>query len=186
MKKHMSHLPVVVALVGAVLMAISIFLPYSSATKEYAENLNAYPDVVIYEDLDMTAKDIVDMSMVEYATVYSELSEELWGDASNGAIYVTLVVLIGGFALLTALFAALKKPIATAIFGLLSFGVFSLQNVDYTDRGVVPSSSYEWGFGYYLFFIAIALVVVGSIWMLVSKIRNKRENAGVEVVRNDE
>lgn len=137
--------PFIVTLIGTVFMFITIFLPYATANKEQAEKFRAYPDEIVYEELDMTAEDMLHITMVEYANVYSQLSEQFWGNTSNGIFYVVMVALIGGFALL----AVLKKPIAIIIFGILSFGVFCLQNWDYTDRGVIPSSSYNWGAGYY-------------------------------------
>ena len=173
-------IPFVAALVGAIIMLATVFLPYATATEDYAEVLGSYPDEIVYEELDMTAKDIMNISMVEYAIVYGNLSEQFWGDAAHGIMYVVLVALIGGFSLLAVLFAVLKKPIAVMIFDILAFGVFSLQNWDYTDRGVIPSSSYDWGAGYYIFYIAAVIVLVGAVWMLVTKIRTKRQLKAAE------
>lgn len=167
--------PFIVALIGTVFMFITIFLPYATANEEQAEKFKAYPDEIVYEELDMTAKDMVNISMVEYANVYGNLSEQIWGDASYGIFYIAMVALIGVFSLLSILFAVLKKPIAVAVFSLLSFGVFSIQNFDYTDRGVIPSSTYEWGAAYYVFYIAFAVALAGAIWMLVSKIIQKKQ-----------
>ena len=71
-------------------------------------------------------------------------------------------------------FAFLKKPVAVIIFNILSFGVFNLQNWDYTDRGVIPSSSYDWGAGYYIFYVAAFVTLAGAIWLLVNKILAKK------------
>lgn len=169
-------IPFFVTLIGALFMFITIFLPYTTATEEQSERFKAYPDEIVYEKLDMTAKDMINISMVEYANVYGNLSEQIWGDTSYGIFYIALVALIGVFSLLSILFSVLKKPIAVIIFSLLSFGVFSIQNFDYTDRGVVPSNTYEWGTAYYAFYIAFAITFVGAIWMLVSKrIQKKQE-----------
>lgn len=173
--KSKTSIPFIACVIGAVLMFITIFLPYATATAEQAERFKAYPDEIVYEELDMTAKDMVNISMVEYAKVYSKLSEEFWGDSLNGIIYVLMVALIGIFSLLSALFSLLKKPIAVMAFGLLAFGVFSLQCFDYKDRGVIPSSSYKWGAAYYIFYIALAVVIIGSAWMLASEIIKKKK-----------
>lgn len=168
-------IPFIVTLIGAAFMFITIFLPYSTANKERAEKLKAYPDQIVYEELDMTAEDMINISMVEYANVYSNLSEQIWGDTSYGIFYIALVALIGIFSLLSVLFSALKKPIAVVVFSLLALGVFCIQNFDYTDRGVIPSSTYDWGAAYYVFYIAFAVTFVGAIWMLVSKIIQKKK-----------
>ena len=168
-------IPFVVTLIGAVFMFITIFLPYGTANEEQAEKFRTYPDEIVYEEVDMTSKDMINISMVEYANVYGNLSEQIWGDTSYGIFYIALVALIGVFSLLSVLFSVLKKPIAVAIFSLLAFGVFCIQNFDYTDRGVIPSSTYEWGAAYYVFYIAFVVALVGAIWMLVSKIIQKKQ-----------
>lgn len=172
--KNNLFIPFIIALIGTILMVTTVFLPYATAIDDHAENIKENPDAVVYEELDMTAQDMMNISMVEYANVYSNLADQLFGDSSYGVFYVVLVALIGGFALLAALFAFLKKPIAVIVFNVLSFGVFSLQNWDYTDRGVIPSSSYDWGTGYYIFYVAVVITLVGAIWLLVNKIRNKK------------
>lgn len=38
----------------------------------------------------------------------------------------------------------------------------------------MPNNRYDWGIAYYLYFIGIAVVFAGAIWMLVAKIQQKR------------
>lgn len=114
--------------------------------------------------------------MLEYAKVYGTYSNEIFGDGSTGMLYVGMVAAIAVFALLTVLFSVLKKPVAVIVFSILSFVVFLVQNWDYTDRGIVPTESYEWGIGHTIFFIAFFLVIAGAVWMLVNKILIKKQN----------
>ena len=162
--------PFIAAMVGAILMILTIFMPYATAIDEQAENIKNNPDAIVYEELNMKATDIKDVSMVEYVNIYTNLGEQLFGNASFGMLYVVLLGLIVGFALLAAIFSFIKKPIAVIIFDILAFGVFSMQNFDYTDRGVIPSSSYDWGLGYYIFYVAAVLTLAGAVWMLVTKV----------------
>lgn len=173
--KAQKTIPCIIALIGTALMFLTIFLPYATATAEQAKMIKNRPDEIIYEELDMTAEDMRNISMVEYAMIYGELSEQILGDASYGIMYVAIVALIGIFSLLSVLFAILKKPIPVIIFGLLALGAFSIQNFDYTDRGVIPSRSYEWGAAYYIFYIAFAIALIGSVWLLTLKIKEKKQ-----------
>ena len=50
-----------------------------------------------------------------------------------------------------------------------------MQNWDYTDRGVIPSSSYDWGLAHTLFPIVAFIALAGAIWMLVMKIIAKKQ-----------
>lgn len=82
-------------------------------------------------------------------------------------LYVVLVALIGGGAAVAALFALGRKPVGCTIFGGLSFGAFRLMNLDFIDRGVIPSDSYDWGIAHTLFPIAAVILVGGALWMLL-------------------
>lgn len=166
--------PFIITLMATLFMFLTIFLPYGTANKKQEATLKQYPDQVLYEELDITAKDMIHISMVEYTKIYSHLSEQFWGDTSYGVFYIVLVAFIGIFSLLSTLFTILKKPIAITIFSLLSFGVFCIHNSDYRQRGVIPSSSYDWGVGYYVFYIAFAIALVGAVWMLISQINQKK------------
>lgn len=163
-----------VALVGALLMVICIFLPYATASENYTQELLENSEKLIHENIDMTEGDMVDISMFEYAKVYGGLSKELFGNDAEGIFYVALVALIGVFAVLALFLALGKKPIGVMIFGLLSFAVFSMQNWDYEERGIVPSSRYGWGIGHHLFYVGAVIVLAGAIWMLVEKIKIKK------------
>jgi hypothetical protein len=50
-----------------------------------------------------------------------------------------------------------------------------MQNWDYTDRGVIPSSSYDWGLAHTLLPIAAIIALAGAIWMLAIKISTKKQ-----------
>ena len=168
-------IPMLIALVGAILMTTAVFMPYSVAIGDRAEYIEKYPDEVVFDEISLTAKDMMSISMVKYAHIYNTLSESYWGSKDAGIFSVVIVSLIGGFSLLAVLFSAVKKPIAIIIFDVLAFAVFCIQNLDFTERGVIPSSSYDWGIGYYVFFGAAAVALIGAVWMLVKKIIIKRQ-----------
>jgi len=113
------------------------------------------------------AHELVGISMFEFAGIYSRLDGYF--------ICTAIVYIIAGCSLLTLLFVVKKKPIAAIVSDLLALLICLAQRWDYIDRGVVPSSNYEWGAAYYLFFVAVALVFFGSVWMLVVRVLNKRK-----------
>ena len=165
--------------IAAAILILCIFLPYGSAIGENADYLKERKDVVLEEDLNLEAGDLLHISMIEFARIYfyvGEMLDEDW----IGILYTVLVSVIFCFAFLTLLFALLKKPIATIIFDILAFVVFSFENWSYTDRGVIPGDDFGWGIGYYLFFVASAVVLGAAIWMLVAKIQDKKRVIQVE------
>lgn len=88
------------------------------------------------------------------------------------------MVIIGSimvFSLITLLFVVLKKPIGIIIFNIFIFIAFYMMVWDLNDHGVLKRSLNHWSISYYLYFIAIIVVLAGAIWMLVSKIKMKKQ-----------
>ena len=52
-KKNNLFIPFIVAGIGSALMLLTIFLPYTSATKEFAERIDSYPEAVAYSNTDI-------------------------------------------------------------------------------------------------------------------------------------
>lgn len=169
MKKR---IPMILALIGTALVLLSLFLPYAAATDSFAERIERNPDTPMYGEI--TADDLMNISMVEYTSLYCEFGDEIFRDSGQAILYIVLVALIGVFALLIMLFSFKNKPIVAIILNILTLGIFYIHNLDYNQRGVIPSNSYDWGIGYYLLYIAIILTFIGAIWMLISKISEKK------------
>lgn len=165
-------IPLIIALLGSLLMIITLFLPFSTATEDFKAEINKNPDFVIYEDIDLKAKDVANRSMVDYARVYSALSNRLFA-SNEGNIYVGIVAAIGVFALIGFLSSVFIKATPTIIFTIFSFLVFAFLSFDFYHRGEIPSDSYNWGFGYYIFYVATVITLVGAIWLFAMKHKNK-------------
>ena len=50
---------------------------------------------------------------------------------------------------------------------------------DFKDRGVVPNNTYGWGISYYLYCIGAIIVFAGGVWLLVEKIRAKKQKTAM-------
>lgn len=176
--------PSILAMVGAFLMIACIFLPYSTVNAERAEWIEQHPDTVMIEKMDLTAAEVKQISLVQYARIYHAISEEYWHDSAYGMFYIAFAVLIGGGALLALLFSFWRKPIGAIFFGALSCGGFQIMNLDFTWRGVIPGKYYDWGMTHTLFPIAVGLFVIGAVWMLVKKIIVKKQLKATPPVEN--
>ena len=129
-------IPFIVALIGSLMLIVTLFLPFASATEDYKEYLQEYSDEMYVEELNMTNGDAVNISLFEFGRIYAAAAD--WGMSES--IAIACLVIISAFTLftiLTTLFSVLKKPIVAMIFNLLSFGVFWLIKWDFEDRGVV-------------------------------------------------
>lgn len=140
------------ALVGSVLMCVSLFLPY--ITGGYAEIKSA--------------------SMVSYVMLALDKGAQYTGSTLLGTIMLVIVIFIGLFSLLSLLFSIIKKPIPLLIFTILSCAVFSVLCWDFTDRGVVGENALSWGAAFYTFIIGAVISFAGAVFMITQKIKIKK------------
>ena len=145
--------PWLVMLVGAVLLLITLLLPYASSTKEHKEMPN--------------------VSLVEYVRIYATAaSYDGYKDAAVAT--VVIIVIFAVLSLLTMLLSVLKKTIGVIVFDFLALISFHLIHFDFADRGVLPSNWYNWGIASCLGYIAGIAVIAGAVWMIVVRRKAKR------------
>ena len=178
--KILRYAPFVIALCGAILLITAFFLPYAASNSEYGEWLSSHADSMYTEEIGMTNRDAIGISPFEFLRIYIYSTSNYSGDIQTISIICVVVIgLIAGFTLLCTLFAALRKPIPLIVFDVLTFGVFMLMNFDFEDRGIIQNSNYSWGAAYYLYFIGAVVILVGAVWLLVTKIKAKKSNVTV-------
>lgn len=171
-KKDPLFAPFLIALIGTIAITIAFFLPYSSATSSYRERLEMYPDSIYIEEIDMTAGDATDISMLEYARIYLYTAESnSYGTSRTivSIIRVVLIVVIGLSSLLSLAFTLLKKAVPLLVFCTLTPLAFHLLTWDFQSSGIVPSEHYGWGMSYYLYYIFSIVSIAGAIYLLVVK-----------------
>ena len=162
-----------ILIILSVIMIISLFAPYISATGDFADNLKEHSAEIIYSKENLTAKDMINISMVEVPRkVFVEREDDMM-------ISTILVSLIGVFSLLVLLLGIFKKPIAVLTFNIFSLAVYIFQNKSYASFFGFPNDRYIWGFGYYLFYIVSAIIFISAILLLIAKIRAKKSKIDI-------
>ncbi len=173
--------PWVLTIVGTVMMIAVLLLPFTTATKEHKENLLKFPNLMYVEELDMTCKDVVDMSLVDYVRVYDVAANQ--GYQEDVALAsIVIIVIYGVLSLLAVVLAVLKKPMGVIILDALAMMAFWIIRFDFEGRGVVPSGSYNWGVSSWLAYVIGVVVVAGAVWLLVVKIKIKKANKQEKVI----
>lgn len=162
-----------VTIVAALLLVVAFFLPYASGTQEFRESLSSMTANPYSETLGMSNEDLADISLFEYVRIYSASGELGMGDAF-AAVYLPLTVAPAVLGVLTLLFAALRKPIPSVVFSALAVALTFLLNWDFEDRGVIPSSSYDWGIARWVYLVAGVAVIACAIWQIVLRKRSKQ------------
>lgn len=163
----------VATIVAALLLVVAFFLPYASGTQEFREGLSSMAANPYSETLGMSNEDLADISLFEYVRIYSASGELGMGDAF-AAVYVPLTVAPAVLGVLTLLFAALRKPIPSVVFSVLTVALTFLLNWDFEDRGVIPSSSYDWGIARWVYLAAGVAVIACAVWQIVLRKQSKQ------------
>ena len=84
-----------------------------------------------------------------------------------------IIVIFTVFALLTVFLSLMKKPIGIIVSDILALIVFKIIHFDFEDRGVIPSSSYNWGITNYLTYVIGIIIIIGAVWMFIEKKKEK-------------
>lgn len=164
---------VMATIAAAVLLVAAFFLPYAAGTPEFREGLASMPVNPYSETLGMSNEELADISLFEYARIYGASGELGMGDAF-AMIYLPLTAAEGVMGVLTLLFAALRKPIPVIVFSALTVALTFLLNWDFEDRGVIPSSSYDWGVARWAYLVAGIAAIALAIWQIVLRRQLKR------------
>lgn len=175
--KDHTVVPRILSAILAIILFASVFMPYSTATEKYKDVIKYIPDEITQDRIGLDSDDIINVSMVEYAKVYAENSDEYFDDEFFGFFYVFIAGFVALFSLLCLIAALTKKPILLIILDILLILALAVQCWDYADRGVIPSRSYDWGFGFYVSFVCVGLIFIFAIWLFAAKIKNKKEIA---------
>lgn len=173
--KDKTSLPRILAILLSMLSIVGIFLPYIGTTTKEAEWLMTNPDRKVHEKSDMTAKDLIDITLYEYAKVHYQIGDDLFKTEYSGLFYTiffSLPAIIG----LIALIAALRKhTIFYTIQGILLAGSLRLINFDIVDRRIMPNDGMVWSIAHWYHYVVAAGMVVTGIWLLISKIQMRNE-----------
>ena len=166
-------LSVLITIIGAILLLLMLLLPYASATEDYEERLMKYADEMYVEEIGMTNADAVDISLLEFGRMYAEaVRQGLHKEMSIACI--AIISIFTGCAVLTLLMTLIKKPIGIIIFDLMTMGAFWIICFDFEDRGVIPSSSFNWGIVYYLIYGIGVIIFAGAVWLFIEKRKAKK------------
>lgn len=168
------------AIVLCIFALVGLFMPYEKSIGDYHESLLKYPEAMNIEEVDLTNKEVVNISIVENFKIYNyamnnsrnvgDDSDWIYGEALiNVIITISLIVSI----ILVLVLIILNKTVLTIIFDIMIAISSMAMNYDITSRGVLPSSRYTYGFSYYLYIIIAILLL---IYLIVKIILKKKLN----------
>ena len=164
--------PFLITVVAAILMLMMVFLPYASANSEYKEILIKDSDAMYVREIGMTNSEAINISLLEFVKIYLETAkQDIQKEASIACIVIIVIFTV--FALLTVFLSLIKKPIGIIVSDILALIAFKIIHFDFEDRGVIPSSSYNWGITNYLTYIIGIITIIGAVWMFIEKKKNK-------------
>lgn len=169
-------IPALVALISAVVLLLSIFLPYMVANKAYSDMIGDYGSEIAIPGTDLTAKDLKEVSLSEFASIADALAK-VYPSGSGVELVSTMVYILAGCAIAAGLFAFFKKPVGVIIFSVLAYGVSAIFEAGIKESGVLSTSVYDYGLAHTLIPLAVLGCIVGAIWLIVEKNKAKKAQA---------
>lgn len=160
-------------IIGVIVMLISGFLPYATATESNKRALEAGSNEVWFEPLNMKNKDAIDISLFEYGRIYHSISAN--GDdytnhqKETSTFSFVVLSILAVVTVLELIFSITQKWKTTIVFCVLSILDFLLIRSDFSMRGIVPSSNYNFGIATYVYAIGCIIVIVGAIIQIKEK-----------------
>lgn len=164
----------IVMVVAALGLVAAFFLPWASAGEDYREAAALAPDVMFYEPTGLTVEGAADLSLFEYAQVYGSMSGTGW------EIYLYIIYVALGVAVVTLVLAAFGKPIGVTVFGILTLVASRLLVWDFEDRGVLPNGTHDWGVAPVIYIVAAVVLIAAAVWLFVLKRQAKAAARGAE------
>lgn len=95
-KKKIIVVSFLAMLIGSIMLIITLFVPFASATDDHREYLEKYANTVSIEELDITNEQLLDVSLFKFARIYSALS----GMEISRDISISCIAMISVFAFL--------------------------------------------------------------------------------------
>lgn len=152
-------------IICAILMAISIFLPFISATGDVERAIEMYPNMKIYSGLDYTASDMESPSLFKMIQINLDFHEvhDTEDNAFTKIIVYTVILVIAS--LVAAWFAYKKDPTKIMVFVIIA-AVFMLLIIgDADDSNMFDPDSYNYGMGIWVFLASAIVAIVGAVKM---------------------
>ncbi len=163
-----------IMLFGSILLLGAFFMPFAAAKKEHKEDLLKYSDEMYFDDISMTNKEAVNMSMPELLQIYSNAAAAGQSKAI-GTVCVVLIILTALMTILTLLFTIIKKPVAAIVFACLTAIVTAIFGWDMKARRAIENSSYKYGISHYLYYICVVIIIAGAVWLIIENSKRKEE-----------
>ena len=156
--KNKLFLPCIVTAIATLFMLLCVVLPMLVIADDDARDM--------LEEYDK--EEYASMSILSFSQLYAEEEED------DGAICLILTAVLAAFSLFALVWALTKHPIGTIIFDILASGVFVLFCAFFTEGRAISDGIYKWSIAYYLYIICAVVAFASSIWMLVCKIKAKK------------
>lgn len=166
---------------GFLIMVLSALLPFATANEEYRAYLQKNADMWEIKEVGLTKGDSIDISIAEYIRMYSYAA----GKGVGEEIAITFLVLIGiviFMGILCVEGAVHKHPKGVIVADIISSIVYAVMAMDFVGRGVIGESRYKFGFGVYVYGVAIIVILMGAILMIRA---GKQVKNGGEIGEDD-
>ncbi|HHX08832.1 MAG TPA: hypothetical protein GX730_05310 [Chloroflexi bacterium] len=169
--KSLMSLPRSIAVIVSLVCVILLIVPILSGNSDFKKNVDNATNLGFNDLDDVKLSDLKDISLSSYGLIYYKVNVA----KDDSAILAPIIMFLPGALAVFALLAALgRRPILLLILTAGILGSFLLATRLLADTGLYVGGTHKWGIAYYAYFLCIALLVVSSIWLFITKSKWKR------------
>lgn len=178
-KKGSASIPALVAIIAAIVLCVSFFLPFTTVKNDSIVGNEFAKSFEVVEGSGVTVDEMANPSLVTWARAYKAYGEKLNSTVSSSlndySMMFWVIVIAGVNAALALLFALLRKATPTTLFALACLALVSFACFYFESYGPVSSSAASvWAFGRVVTLGAAAVLAAAGIWLFVAKRKDKR------------
>lgn len=174
MNNSKKGLAFIFALVGTLMLLISLFLPYISATEEHAKEIDSgqtdfwggnEKNISVFDLI----KDHVEESKKDEITFNHGGAQVTMNQLTYRLVFFGFYGLLAGFAIFALILALAWKPAGALVLSLLSAALYFYLMRNSGDWNIMFLKEYQRGIGFWLGWAGYALLEIGSVWMMIRK-----------------
>ena len=166
-----------IIIILAVVMVVSVFLPFMTATGATAKAIDQYPDQKIMQGLDYTLEDMDSPSLVKMIKMNQDFYSKNKNSENNFMKIIIYTVCMVVASIVAAVFASKLDGKKVIIFVAIAI-LFMLMIIgDADDSKVFDSEHYNYGLGIWVFLASSIAAIVCAVKMKKDVAKSQQSNA---------
>ena len=166
-----------IIIILAIVMAVSVFLPFMSATGNTAKAIDRYPNQKLIQGLDYTLKDMESPSLVEMIKMNQDFYSKNKNQENNFMKVIIYTVCMVAASIVAAVFASKTDAKKVIIFVAIAIAFMLMIIGDAGESAIFDPDHYNYGMGVWVFLASSIAAIVCAVKMKKEVAKSKNSGA---------